>query len=136
MSVTIPIPDKAKISFKIEVDSTFNISAFVARQKANLYLLMHLGELVSTGEPELWMEKQIYWRLPIIYSLPSVGILGTIGEILVQVDNGNIELKEPQSIKEIETRVKNLLKNTSLPAGVLIKKQRLSLKSQDNFSKI
>ena len=114
MSLTIPIPDKAKVSFKIEVDSTFNISAFVARQKANLYLLMHLGELVSTGEPELWVEKQIYWRLPIIYSLPSVGTLGTIGEILVQVDNGNIELKEPQSIKEIETRVENLLKNTSI----------------------
>ena len=113
MSISITIPDKAKVSFKIEVDSTFNISAFVARQKANLYLLMHLGELVSTGQPELLMGKQIYWRQPIIYSLPSVGTLGTIGEILVQVDNGNIELKEPQSIKEIETRVKNLLKNSS-----------------------
>lgn len=113
MSLTIPIPEKAKISFKVEVDSTFNISAFVARQKANLYLLMHLGELVSAGQPEILMGKQIYWRLPIIYSLPSVGTLGTIGEILVQVDNGNIELKEPQSIREIETRVKNLLKNSS-----------------------
>ena len=120
MSISIPIPEKAKVSFKIEVDSSFNISAFVARQKANLYLLMHLGELVSTGQPELWMEKQIYWRLPIIYSLPSVGTLGTIGELLVQVDNGNIELKEPQSIKEIESRVKNLLRNTSLPAGVRV----------------
>ncbi|MDZ7262683.1 MAG: hypothetical protein ONB05_11340 [candidate division KSB1 bacterium] len=114
MSLTIPIPEKARISFKIEVDSSFNISAFVARQKANLYLLMHLGELVSTGEPELWLEKQIYWRLPIIYSLPSVGTLGTIGELLVRTDNGNIELKEPQSLKEIEKRVKNLLKRTSM----------------------
>jgi len=120
MSLTIPIPEKAKISFKVEVDSTFNISAFVARQKANLFLLMHLGELVSAGEPELWIEKQIYWRLPIIYSLPSVGTLGTIGEILVQVDNGNIELKQPQTIKEIENRVENLLKNTSLPPGVRV----------------
>jgi len=76
---------------------------------------MHLGELVSAGQPELWMEKQIYWRLPIIYTLPSVGTLGTIGELLVQIDNSNIELKEPQSIKEIEIRVENLLKNTSLP---------------------
>ena len=119
-SKTIPIPQKAKISFKIDVDSTFNISAFVARQKANLYLLMHLGELVSAGQPELWMEKHIYWRLPIIYTLPSVGTLGTIGELLVQIDNGNIELKEPQSIKEIKNRVENLLKNTSLPAGVQV----------------
>jgi len=120
MSLTIPIPEKSKISFKIEVDSTFNISAFVARQKANLYLLMHLGELVSAGQPELWIGEKIYWRLPIIYTLPSVGTLGTIGELLVQTDNGNIELKEPQSVKEIEKRVKNLLKNTSLPAGVRI----------------
>jgi len=120
MSLTIPIPEKAKISFKIEVDSAFNISAFVARQKANLYLLMHLGELVSAGQPELLMDKHIYWRMPILYSLPSVGTLGTVGELLVQVDNGNIELKEPQSIKEIETRVENLLGNTSLPSGVRV----------------
>ncbi|MDZ7363199.1 MAG: hypothetical protein ONB46_21145 [candidate division KSB1 bacterium] len=100
---------KQKVTFEVKIKGELNITAFVARQRVNRYLLMHVGNLLRAGEPDLSVSKGLaQWDVPIIYSLPDRGNLGTVGHFLVDAQNGDIKLKNSTPIQEIEARVTRL----------------------------
>ena len=84
----------ASVNVKIEVTSDINITSFVARQNVNVFLLGHIGNLVSAGEPTLLIaEDRLRWKVPICCAVPHKG-MRAIGDIAVDVNTGEVLLSE------------------------------------------
>ena len=82
------------VKIKIEVTSDIQITAFVACQNANVFLLNHLGNLVSAGDPALQVAgDRLRWKVPIRCALSKKG-MQTIGDLAVDVNTGEILLSE------------------------------------------
>ena len=91
MSVTVKIPEEAELSIKVEVSARVNITPFVAKQEVDDFLLNEVGNLLYAENPELLVDgKGMFWRVPVVYTLPSHGKLGTVGYLLVDVQSGEI----------------------------------------------
>ncbi|MDW7680432.1 MAG: hypothetical protein SCK70_07690 [bacterium] len=112
----LPINQKnTKVKINIELTSEINITHFVARQKANVYLLMHLGNLLWADEPKLVVnENNLRWRIPIIYTIPE-RLRRQVGELVMDVNTGEIILHEsnPTTLKEIEEHAQHIFENYS-----------------------
>jgi hypothetical protein len=100
---------KKKVTFKVEIKGELNITEFVARQQVNQYLFTHIGNLLQAGEPDLLVgDDLLQWDVPIVYSLPDLGELGTVGHILVDAQNGDLKLKESTSKEDLRANGKRL----------------------------
>ena len=112
----LPINQKnVKVNIKIELTSEINITPFVARQKANVYLLTHLGNLLWADEPKLVVNNSnLRWRIPVIYTIPE-RLQRQVGELVMDVNTGEIILHEsnPSTLKEIEEHVQQIYENYS-----------------------
>jgi hypothetical protein len=109
---------KKTVTFKVEIKGELNITAFVARQRVNHYLVMYVGNLLQAGEPDLLVdEEKADWDVPIIYSLPGHGNLGKVGNIIVDAQNGDLKLDESTSVEEIDVYVNRLYQQATSSAG-------------------
>ena len=84
------------------------VSSYVAKQQANRLLTMNVGNLLYAGEPELLIGQELQWRVPVLYALPKVGKLGKVGEVLVNVDTGDVTSAEMTTQEDIERNVEAL----------------------------
>ena len=116
----IPLSQKAaKVKIKIELSSEINITPFVARQKANVFLLTHLGNLLWAAEPKLAVTgENLRWMIPVMYTIPR-HISKQVGELAMEVNTGEIILREsiPSKLNEIEEHVQHLYQTTSPSAS-------------------
>ena len=117
----IPLAKKgAKVKVKIELSSEIDITPFVARQRANIFLLTHLGNLVSAGEPKLSItEGRLRWVVPVFYTIPKHSST-QVGELAMDVNIGEIILSEsnPSSMNEIENHVEALYQSANSGAAL------------------
>jgi len=116
MGVTVPklqAPEGSKVTFKVEITSEFNISSFVARQKANRFLIMNVGDLLHAGERELVISDVVRWRVPVVFSTLERGRLGKVGELLVDADTGEVTVEEPMLLEEIMRNAEVLYRSTA-----------------------
>jgi hypothetical protein len=76
----------------IQTAAQVQISAFVARQKANVLMLEQVSNLLLAGEPVLehTPEGEWHWRVPIDLTFPAYGRVGKVGEIIVDAQYGNV----------------------------------------------
>ena len=110
MSVTVEIPEQAEVSFKFEISAKANITSFVAKQSIEDFLLNSVGNLLCAGEPEFFVgEGGIFWKIPVHYTIPSKGTLGTVGSLLVDVQTGEI-VRTIKDLEEIKSNAKMLYK--------------------------
>ena len=115
-SVTdIEIPQHRKVQIKLEVAAECNITPFVARQKVNRFLLLSVGNLLMADEPSLDISPNtLSWRVPVVYALPERGILGKVGELCVDADNGQIILEESTLLEVLTANAERLYSETTL----------------------
>jgi len=102
----LPLPVEAEVRYRMEVVFRLTVTPFVARQNANVYLLMNAGNLLSAGEPGLVLGETPYWQVPIFCAFPEFGRREQIGVLAVDVNSGAILLEHsyPSSPQEIERR--------------------------------
>lgn len=76
----------------IQTTAQVQISAFVARQKANVLMLEQVSNLLLADEPVLehTSEGEWHWRVPIDLTFPAYGRVGKVGEIIVDAQYGNV----------------------------------------------
>jgi hypothetical protein len=101
-----PVPAQAEVHYLMEVTFRCAITPFVARQNANVYLLMQVGNLLSAGEPRLFLGPHPHWKVPMFCAFPEFNRREQIGELAVDVDSGAVlpEYSYPSSPQEIERR--------------------------------
>lgn len=99
----MPITFERVIDYSIEVRTALRITAHDARQKAARFLLDNLGNLVTPGQPVLRLQAdQVHWKVPVLYGLPGHGQLGQIGELMIDVESGQVLLDKSTPIPEME----------------------------------
>jgi hypothetical protein len=106
-------PSGLRYSFKLEGE--LNISAYVARQIVNEYLLLRVSSQIGADEPELELHaKGAYWVVPVILGLPRVGRLDPLGQIIVDAQYGHILEDRSTSCEEIEAKAHRLAEEEAL----------------------
>lgn len=112
----LPLTQKAtKVKIKIELSSEINITSFSARQKANVFLITRVGNMLWAGEPKLAVTKNnLRWVIPIMYTIPK-RITKQVGELAMDVNTGEILLREsnPSTTEEIEQYVQHIFQTVT-----------------------
>ena len=67
-----------------------NITAFVAKQKVNQFVLMEISTHLRGLDPNLEVGERLCWSVPVEMALPSQGSLGRVGEIRVDAMTGEL----------------------------------------------
>lgn len=110
-------PTGGRVTVSIEVSQELNISAHVARQKANRHLLLEVGDQVIAGEPEIVVGEKIWWRLPVIVAPSGRGPLGEIGYLLIDGQTGEVTVGAGQSASGLVAAAGDLYERATLSSG-------------------
>ncbi len=113
----VAAPSGSRVAVRIAIDTEFNVSAVVARQKANRYLLMNLGDQLHAGEPELMVGERLWWRVPVLLGLSQGGYLGKVGELLVDAQSGAVESGPATSLVHMADYADMLYERATQGAG-------------------
>jgi len=102
-----------KYSFKLEGE--INITPYVAQQTVNGYLLRRVANLITSDEPCLELRPEgDFWIVPVVLTIPGIGKLGPLGQIIVDAQNGSIVEDESTSCEEIEKEADRLAPEEAL----------------------
>ncbi len=105
----VPVTIQRAVDYSIEVHTTLLITTADARQRAGRFLLDNVGNMITAGQPTLHLQAdQIRWKVPVLYGLPGHGTLGQIGELMIDVESGQISLDESTPISKMEQRAEAL----------------------------
>jgi len=115
MGVTLDskLPVKTgKVEITVHVSADMNISAFAARQKVSGFVCDRVSYLMGGGEPSLFVSDKVFWRVPVIFTLPGYGALGEVGYVDVDVENGQLMVTDTL-IEAIQHRAEALALRTT-----------------------
>jgi len=85
-----------------------NITAFTARQKVSGYVGDQISHLMGGDEPTLiWARNRVVWRVPLILTFPSRGVVGTVGFLDVDARTGQLMIPTDFS-KQVEIHAQAL----------------------------
>jgi len=83
------------------------VAADEARRKVVRFLLDELSYLLRPQQPTLVRTDRLIWRVPVSLTYPSHGIVGQVGHIDVDAENGQL-LLTPEAIAEIKRNAHTL----------------------------
>lgn len=105
MAITIEsvvLPERGPLSLKLDVVATINITAEEARQKVGIFAGNQIADLLSGEYPGLvWQHEKAYWRVPVVLHSRSLGRIGVVGAVDVDVETGELQVTG-QIVEEIE----------------------------------
>ncbi len=109
--------------YQMKVTFRCTITPFVARQNANVYLLMNVGNMFSAGDPILFFGEPPHWKVPVSCAFSEFNRREKIGELAVDMDSGAILLEQsyPSSPQDMERHAEiayNLFETASRRGGL------------------
>ena len=111
---TESLPERGPLDLKLSLKTTVNITADEARRKVSAFVGNEIADLLSGDTPGfVWQISRAYWRVPVILSSRSLGRIGVVGSIDVNVENGELKLTE-QIIQEIEENAQRFATGAAL----------------------
>jgi hypothetical protein len=93
-------PQGANVAIRIEVNAPINISPFVARQKVSQFVVQEISSQLRGDPPDLNVGERLCWSVPVVLTSPSHGIVGRVGEILVDATTGEL-LADADTVQRI-----------------------------------
>ena len=101
------IPQMGDITLTIQITAQFNYSAVVARRLVSRFVTDEISYMLRALDPVLVAADRIVWRVPVALAFPNVGVLGQVGTVDVDVENGRLMLSPPQ-VESIRTTALDL----------------------------
>jgi hypothetical protein len=99
---TEKLPERGPLNIRLDVSITIHTTAEEARCKVSVFAGSEIADLLSGEVPDsVWQKNGAYWRVPVILSSRSLGCIGLVGFIDVNVETGEPHLSE-QSTRRIE----------------------------------
>jgi hypothetical protein len=106
-------PQGATVSIHVELTAQVNITPYVARQKVNVFLLLELSTQLRAGTPELRVGERLCWSVPVELTSPARGVVGRVGELLVDVETGEV-LADSATVQRIAADAEDLARRSPL----------------------
>jgi hypothetical protein len=79
-----------EVELEIRVHTRLNISSYVAKQRANVCLMLHCGQSFCIDEPILQVGDSVEWLVPVWLAPPEEGRRTKIGELHVDAQTGEV----------------------------------------------
>jgi len=86
------IPRSGQMEFTIQVSANVHFSAEAARRLVSRFVANEIAYLLRGGSPTLIVADRVRWRVPVLLTLPSHGIVGPVGSIDVDVETGEFTI--------------------------------------------
>jgi len=102
-----PAISTGRVEISVKVTTDVNVTAFTAQQKVSGFVLSEVSNLMHGDKPVLVVGERLYWRVPVILSMPPDGDLGQVGEIDVDAESGEMQVTQAL-IGEIRERAQAL----------------------------
>jgi len=92
---TITPPDKGPFNLDLQLTADIRISPDHARRSVGQFVGNHIADLLHGDPPELIVRAEgVYWRVPVVLSSKSLGRIGVVGNLDVNVENGDLQASE------------------------------------------
>ena len=103
---TEKLPERGPLHLRLDVSTIINIPAEESRRKVGVFVGNEIADLLSGETPDLvWQNNAAFWRVPVVLSTKSIGRIGVVGFIDVDVKSGDLKLSD-RAIKEIDETAK------------------------------
>lgn len=109
----VQLPAGAAVDIHIHVTAPVNITPFVARQNVNVFVKLEISTQLGAGTPELVVGERLCWSVPVMLGFPDRGIIGKVGEILVDATTGAV-LADEEAVRRMTEDADRLAERTSL----------------------
>jgi hypothetical protein len=107
--------ETAPIHISLHVVTTLNITAADARRRVNRQVVTEWGTGLIGRDPDLVIEgERLFWRVPIVLSLPGLGDLGQVGHADVDARTGEV-LADEATRDRIIQHARRLYHGATLP---------------------
>jgi hypothetical protein len=106
-------PQGASVAIRIELTAQVNITPFVARQKVTGFVILEIGDRMRGDQPELVVGDRLCWSVPVVLTSPSRGVVGKVGEILVDATTGEL-LVEKDTVQRMSDDADRLAERSPL----------------------
>jgi hypothetical protein len=90
----VELPCGAAEDIHIHVTAPLNITPFVARQKVNAFVITAISTQMGSEPPELLVGERLCWSVPVVLTSPARGVVGQVGEILVDATTSELLVDE------------------------------------------
>ncbi len=109
-------PD-SQVHVRLEITSPVNITTYVARQRANRFLLAEIGDQLGALRPELVIGDTLQWRVAVQYAPSQLGPLGVVGHLLVDAQTGEISVADGRAIDDLALSAEALYERATHSTG-------------------
>jgi hypothetical protein len=116
MTVNLPgvaPPQGATVVIRIEVTAQVNITPFVAQQKVTQFVVMEISSQLRGATPDLNVGERLGWSVPVVLTSPGRGVVGRVGEILVDASTGEV-LADADTVQRIADHAERLAQRSPL----------------------
>src|SRR5437016_6202220 len=110
------LPTESTLDISIRVTQPLNVTSFSARQRVTQYVMHELSTQLGGDAPELTVGERVYWSVPVVFTLPSKGVLGRVGTLRIDAGTGEL-LTDRQTEQEMLRHAEQLARGATLPAG-------------------
>lgn len=91
MLETISLPKQGLLNLELKISVNIQIMADKAQKLVGVFAGNNIADLRHGDLPDLVMrEEGFYWRVPVILSSQSIGRIGCVGSIDVNVETGEL----------------------------------------------
>ncbi len=109
----VQVPAGATVDVKIEVTAQVNVTAFVAQQQVTRFVISKIGNQLCGDTPDLHVGERLCWSVPVVLTSPVKGVIGRVGEILVDTNTGEL-LADPDTVERIAANAERLAQRSPL----------------------
>jgi hypothetical protein len=85
-----PVTAGRELDITVTVRAHIEVDAETARRKATGWLVSEVGNLLMGDAPALVIGERAVWRVPVLLTSPSQGIIGTVGSVDVDAQSGQV----------------------------------------------
>lgn len=89
-----------RLDITVSISATVEVDAAMAQRKATAWLVSEVGNLLLGDTPALVIGPRTVWRVPVLLTSPSRGIVGQVGSVDVDAASGAV-LADPLLAREI-----------------------------------
>lgn len=114
-SITLTGPGLAvgkRLDITVSVSATIEIDAITAQRKATAWLVSEVGDLLLGDPPALVIGQRAVWRVPVLLTSPSRGVIGQVGTVDVDTTSGQV-LADPTLAQELATHAHDLVRSVA-----------------------
>jgi len=102
-----------KAGVGVELAERANITAYVARQKVTHLVVTEVSSQLRGGLPDLHVGERLSWSVPVELTSPVRGVVGRVGEILVDANTGEL-LTDKETLRGIADNASRLVEHAAL----------------------